>query len=93
MDSCKEKLDKFCYICGKFTMQDRRRRISELDKEIYEFYFGMSFFQKVNWAPDSICTVCQNALHDWWSQKRASMPFASPHHMMMIIQYQIILTK
>lgn len=78
MSSCASKINEFCYVCGKFTIPLLRKVISTEVEDIYNFYFGLSVYKHVNWAPDKFCNVCYNALRAWFAEKRKKMPFKVP---------------
>lgn len=77
-NECFSKLKQFCYVCGKFVFKQYRHNISQLDEEIYNYYFGAQMVREVYWAPDIICKQCRTALHKWWNEKIYSLPFGRP---------------
>ena len=76
--SCKNDPDMFCYVCGKFTLRQHRKSISEFVVKAYFAYFGIKLGdQDKRWAPHIICSVCYSNLHGWTCGKR-SLPFGIP---------------
>lgn len=75
-----EKLNHFCYVCGKFTpAQDRRELIDSDDAiETYKAYFSLTPVADVPYAPKFTCITCVSALNFWWKRKRFSLPFGLP---------------
>lgn len=70
--------NKFCFVCGKFTVARSSKNISDRIIEAYEFYFSMQFIKNVWWAPKIICACCYNGLQNWANEKRESMSFGVP---------------
>lgn len=70
--------DKFCFVCGKFTVARNSKNISDSIVQAYEFYFSKQFIKNVWWAPKIICTCCYNGLQNWANKKRNSMSFGVP---------------
>lgn len=75
---CRKRMNQFCYVCGRFTIQNSRRIISDLDEQLYRLYFRMAVIRDVWWAPKTMCSTCRQALHRWHSKKSAMMPYAIP---------------
>ena len=76
--SCKNDPDIFCYVCGKFTLRQHRKSISEFVVKAYFAYFGIKLGdQDKRWAPHIICSVCYSNLHGWICGRR-SLPFGIP---------------
>lgn len=65
MSDCPNRLNSFCYVCGKFTNPGSRRNISRGTAENYAQYFSLAVIRDVWWAPNKICTSCNNALTKW----------------------------
>lgn len=78
MENCTEKINQFCFICGKFTIPEQRKNISLFGETLYSLYFGKTVYRNVSWAPNKACKVCINALIAWFREKREKMPFRVP---------------
>lgn len=77
----REKLNCFCFMCGKFTPKEHRRKLNGQDAvACYNYYFSMTLaeMQNVDYAPEFTCITCLGALNSWWKQKRYSLPFGIP---------------
>ncbi|KYN14527.1 hypothetical protein ALC57_13268 [Trachymyrmex cornetzi] len=68
---CKEKVNKFCYICGTFEAKAYRREINDSIKGQFEecYQTPMKNLDK-SWVPDSICEDCRRTLKNWNSIKK-----------------------
>ena len=76
--SRKNDPDMFCYVCGKFTLRQHPKSISEFVVKAYFAYFGIKLGdQDKRWAPHITCSVCYSNLHGWTCRKR-SLPFGIP---------------
>lgn len=78
MSVCEKKFNQFCYICGKFTIPIFRRNISPKVEDIYRYYFGLSVYKHVKWAPEKACNICCNGLRPCFSDKRQKFAFKMP---------------
>lgn len=78
MDTCKVKLDKFCFLCGKHTPTNIRKIISERLQNAYELYYGIQLTRNVLWAPSYSCERCARAMYGWLEKIRRRMPFRTP---------------
>lgn len=76
MDKC-NKLNNFCYVCGKFVILASRRKITVQTAELYRLYFSQNVFNDVDWAPCIVCTACVFNLNRWKNSGKA-MPFGVP---------------
>lgn len=76
--SCAEKINHFCYICGHFVFKANRRPLSEMIQQLYSYYYGLSFYANVPWAPNIGCKNCCNALLLWYREKREKMTYKTP---------------
>ncbi|XP_031629028.1 uncharacterized protein LOC116344571 [Contarinia nasturtii] len=74
----REKLDMFCYVCGKYTVKENRRHLTGIAEDAYKFYFGKSVFRNVSWAPEFTCPACISSLERWWKKNSFSLHFATP---------------
>lgn len=86
---CKDKLNKFCYICQKYIFLSRAKRgtktitvdpsrpfTSEI-KLAYLAFFGCPI-QHEEYAPTRVCMCCYNKLIAWFSGSSDTFPFCSP---------------
>ena len=61
--SCKND-PMFCCVCGKFTLREHGKSISEFVVKAYFAYLGIKRGdQDKRWAPHIICSVCYSNLH------------------------------
>lgn len=70
--------DNFCYVCGKRTIVESRRKIGDDFAELYNQYFNQVVYRNVEWAPSVVCTGCLSILNRWKKGKIGSMPFGVP---------------
>lgn len=75
---CETGADKFCYVCGKFTLRKEKRNMLGKMKEAYVECFKMELIEDVWWAPNSSCATCYNFLVKWKGCKSTKPPFAVP---------------
>ena len=77
--SCINHPDKFCYICGKVTFADQKKKINKFIKRLYNAYFGIILGdQEKSFAPHICCTTCSRNLYQWSQFKLNKMPFGIP---------------
>lgn len=76
--NCLEKLQWFCYVCGKFTIKQSRVCIGGIIEKAYEEYFNEHYIANVSWVPKTMCKTCYDYLLNWWNGKRDHMPFGVP---------------
>ena len=70
MRSCKNNDDRFCYICGKVTLPDRKIKITSFVKECYHAYFGMKpGHQDKPFALHICCKACVKTCVDGVKEK------------------------
>lgn len=83
----REKLNDFCFVCGKYTPKVHKRRLSRESTaysdaiSCYNYYFSTTTveeMQNVDFAPDFTCITCIEALRCWWKRERYSLPFGLP---------------
>ena len=68
---CLNDPDKFCYVCGNYTLKTQRRSITNDIKKLYRYYFDVHLGdQDKSWAPHQICSSCSNGLRDWFNKKK-----------------------
>jgi len=61
----------FCYICGKYTLQQGRVKITEFVKKAYNAYIGVKLGDHDKpWAPHVACKSCVEHLREWTNGKR-----------------------
>lgn len=77
-ESCRKKINCFCYLCGKYVFKHYRHKISKPEEEIYEYYYGKQISKNVDWAPNIMCKPCTNAIHKWWNRDIESLPLGKP---------------
>lgn len=70
--------NNFCYVCGKRTITDSRRKIGDDFAELYHRYFNQVVFRNVEWAPSIVCTGCLSLLNRWKKGEVDCMPFGVP---------------
>lgn len=74
----RDKLNNFCFVCGKFTMKTERRHLTADAIASYNYYFSsikpVAEMQNVNFAPEFSCFLCILALCSWWNGGRYSLP-------------------
>ena len=79
MRSSKNKPDRFCYICDKVTLPDRKTKITSFVKKCYHAYFGMKLGdQDKPFAPHICCKDCVENLRRWSKGKIKNLPFGVP---------------
>lgn len=77
----REKLNKFCFVCGKYTPKEHLRHLVEDALKAYNRYFlirPVEEMRNVDYAPEFTCITCCSALNKWWKLGRYSMPFGLP---------------
>lgn len=78
----RDKLNNFCFVCGKFTIKSQRRHLTADAIAGYNYYFSsikpVAEMQNVDFAPQFTCIACIEALSSWWKGKRYSLPFGLP---------------
>lgn len=77
MSPCSDKINSYCYICGRYVLLENRVAISEKVEDSYAFYFAKTIRRR-QWTPNICCKFCYNSLHEWTIGKRNSMPFGTP---------------
>ena len=76
---CRNSLDIFCYICGRFSPKEQRLTISKFTKHCYHAYFGCKLGdQDKSWAPHVVCKPCVENLRQWYKGQSKLMPFGVP---------------
>lgn len=64
--TCKDKVDKFCYVCCHYEIAKFRRLISEDIRSKYKKCFGISINNLDKpWVPKNIWNSCKILLHRW----------------------------
>lgn len=77
--TCLNSPDSFCYICGSYTLQKQRQRITEFVQKAYRAYFGMKLGdQEKSWAPHVACKTCVEGLRNWSKGLKKSLSFGIP---------------
>ncbi|EZA60811.1 hypothetical protein X777_13644 [Ooceraea biroi] len=77
--TCVNHPDKFCYICGKYTLKKQGITITPFISSIYFHYFHLEIKnQDKSWVPHNACKSCVETLRQWELGKRKSMPFGIP---------------
>jgi len=65
------KPDSFCYICGEYTIDKQKNKITDFVKQSYLAYFGVRLGdQDKSWAPHIACKTCVELLRSWTKGKR-----------------------
>lgn len=77
MAFCKT-VNKFCYMCGKNTVNKYKRNITKELEDAYEYYFSKQVTKNVWWAPNIMCIPCCNGLNKWVAGKQKSVSFGVP---------------
>lgn len=76
---CVNEPDNFCYVCGKYTTTDQRKKLTKRVQLAYKYYFDCQVGdQDKSWAPHVCCTVCYSALTQWLNGKRKGLAFCVP---------------
>ena len=76
---CLNKPNVFCYICGEYTLQSNRRRISEFVKCASVAYFKVLLGdQDKAWALHIVCKKSVEHLRQWTKKERKSLRFGIP---------------
>ena len=76
---CRNKPDAFCYICGCYTLNLKRRKLSLFFKRAYKAYLEVHIGdQDKQLAPHVVCHNCEEILRDWTKGKRKGLPFGVP---------------
>lgn len=66
MHDCLEKLDCFCYVCGKHILKEYKVSFfNSKVEDIYKDYFELEVFPDEPWVPKHICRICYNSLMLW----------------------------
>lgn len=75
-----EKLNNFCFVCGKFTVKADKRHLNSMKEALacYKYYFLQPEPQQNKYSPEFTCISCISALNFWWNKKRFSLPFGLP---------------
>ena len=64
--SCVNDPDVFCYICGKCTLENNRKLITDFVKQAYLAYFKVKLGdQDKSWVPHIVCKTCIEHLRQW----------------------------
>lgn len=75
---CVNDPNGFCYMCGEYTLKNRRLNITTLTKQLYLAYFGVHLGdQDKSWAPHIACKTCYETLRRW-KKGEAFMKFGVP---------------
>lgn len=76
--NCKNKPNKFCFVCGQYIIQSQGKKVSEKVRNAYVFYFGRAIYQDKPWIPQLFCVSCYATLLSWFNGNKTKMPFAVP---------------
>ena len=69
--TCKNHLNRFCYICGHVVLPDRQAKITDFVIKAYQAYFGVKLGdQDKPFAPHICCKTCVENLRDWRNRKK-----------------------
>lgn len=78
----RNKLNNFCFVCGKLTVKSQRRHLTTDAIAGYNYYFSsikpIAEMQNASFAPEFSCFACIEALDSWWKGRRYSLPFGLP---------------
>ena len=75
---CANSPDRFCYVCGQYTLKTSQKSITDFIKKCYLAYFKIPLGEQDKvWAPHKICNICYTNLREWTLGKR-SMSFGVP---------------
>jgi len=67
---CTKNVQSFCYICAKYEVKSRQRRISKSIKSLYKAYFGVEMENlNTSFVPNIICGSCYSMLRKDKSKK------------------------
>ena len=73
--TCINNPDKFCYICGKLTL-NQKSNIMPFIKKTYKDYFGMHLGdQDTLFARHICCKTCTFNVHRWNNKKLKYLNF------------------
>ena len=73
---CFNDHDRFCYICGKVNLKERRANITDFVIKAYHAYFGIILGDENNiFAPHISCKTPVDNLQNWNTRKKESLPF------------------
>ena len=73
---CLNNPNAFCYICGEYTLQLNRKRISEFVKCAHLAFFKVMLGdQDKAWASHIVCKQCIKHLRQWTKKDRKSLCF------------------
>ena len=76
---CVNDPDIFCYICGRYTLADQRRSVTDFVKRAYLGFFEVKLGdQDKDWAPHIVCRTCVTDLTQWSQGGRHHPQFAIP---------------
>ena len=71
--------DVFSYICGEYTVADKRLKIDDLVKTFHLAYFGVVLGdQDKSWASHIVSKTCKEGLRQWTKGLRKGLTFRVP---------------
>lgn len=76
---CAEKMESFCYVCGKFETKYFRRLINDSIADLYSKCYkpSMNNLDKP-WVPKSICNSCRLSMTRWNDKTRDTFVVTQP---------------
>lgn len=78
---CTNCPDDFCYVCGKYSLTNEKKRITKAHERAYLAYFGIHISdQNKHWVPHFICRTCHLGLLKWWNDCGDGLNFSRPMH-------------
>lgn len=78
-NNCTNSPNAFCYICGEYAQEKRKQNITEMVKQLYLEYFGISITnQEKPWVPHKVCKNCVESLRLWKNEEKRSLKFGVP---------------
>lgn len=62
---CKNRVNKFCFVCGDYIIGKNARQLTDITKAAYRQYFGISTGAEKWYIPTVICLNCRLTLINW----------------------------
>lgn len=89
MPNCYKKVNNFCYICGNYMLDSKRKNITPNVHSLFQEYFKMKIGdQDKPWAPHVVCSTCVSTLNNWKkSNGKTQFDFAVPMYWMKVVDH------
>ena len=73
---CKNNPDLFCFICGKYIINNAKK--ITLVRAAYKYYFQLELNEDKPWMPKKICPNCNLKLSKWYDGENVHLSFGPP---------------